>query len=62
MFKTEIRDQYQIFGRYWLPVPNHSRTDVFIFGATETTGEYYDYRINVTAADSASGAGERDPQ
>ena len=60
--KIRFTHQYQKFGPYWLPVSNHSRTDVFIFGATETTVQYYDYRINVTAADSASGAGERDPQ
>lgn len=38
--------RYQKFGPYWLPVLNESKSDVRIFGHTDTVIEYFDYRIN----------------
>ena len=51
--RIHFTHQYRKFGPYWLPVSNHSRTDVLVFGTTETSVEYYDYRINEPVADSA---------
>jgi len=44
--KVEFTHQYGKFGPFWLPVSNHSATQVFIFGRTTTDLEYTNYQIN----------------
>lgn len=60
--KIRFVHEYRKFGAFWLPVSNHSRTDVLIFGATETSVEYYEYQINTSAGDGVPGAGGQDAQ
>jgi hypothetical protein len=44
--KVRFTHSYTKFGPYWLPVSDQSESNVRIFGPTEVTVEYYDYRIN----------------
>lgn len=44
--KVRFTHRYTKFGPYWLPVSDRSDSNVRIFGPTEVTVEYYDYRIN----------------
>lgn len=38
--------RYEKFGPFWLPVSNHSETQVRVFGLTVVDIRYLDYRIN----------------
>ena len=51
--KTSFVHTYEKFGQFWLPVSNHSTSDVLIYGRAEVTVEYSDYRVN---DDRASGS------
>jgi outer membrane lipoprotein-sorting protein len=44
--KVRFTHHYTKLGPYWLPVSDQSDSNVRIFGPTEVTVEYYDYRIN----------------
>ena len=44
--KVRFTHRYTKFGPFWLPVSDRSDSNVRIFGPTEVTVEYYDYRIN----------------
>jgi outer membrane lipoprotein-sorting protein len=48
--KTSFIHQYRKVGQFWLPVSNRSKTDALVFGRTDVTIEYSDYRINPEAA------------
>ena len=54
---TNVRftHRYTKFGPYWLPVSDQSESNVRIFGPTEVTVEYYDYRINQLAGPTDTG-------
>jgi outer membrane lipoprotein-sorting protein len=43
---TKIVQRYQKVGDFWLPLSNQSTTDVRIFGKTDVTIDYFDYRIS----------------
>lgn len=47
--KVRFTHRYTKVGPYWLPVSDQSDSNVRIFGPTEVTVEYYDYRINQLA-------------
>jgi hypothetical protein len=44
--KVEFTHRYTKVGPYWLPASDQSDSNVRIFGPTEVTVEYYNYRIN----------------
>lgn len=44
--KVDFTHEYEKIGPFWLPVRNHSVTQVFIFGKTTTELEYTNYQIN----------------
>lgn len=48
--KVHFVHRYQKVGPFWLPAWNRSKTDVLIFGPTEVTVEYVDYRVNEAAS------------
>lgn len=47
---VRIVRRYTKEGVYWLPVQNYSDADARVFGRTEMTIDYYDYRIAQVAA------------
>jgi len=44
--KVQFTQRYAKVGPFWLPASNYSKTDVWIFGSTEVSVEYYDYQID----------------
>jgi outer membrane lipoprotein-sorting protein len=54
--RTNFVHRYQKIGRFWLPVVNHSVSEVLIFGRTDVTIEYSDYAINQEKAVASSQA------
>jgi hypothetical protein len=47
--KTAFVHKYRRFGPFWLAVSNTSLTDALMFGKTDVSIEYSDYRINEKA-------------
>lgn len=43
---VQIVQRYTKVGPFWLPLLNHSRADVRVFGRTELTIEYFGYALN----------------
>lgn len=56
--RTSFIHQYRKHGPFWLPASNRSDTDVVVFGRTELTIEYSDYRINQEQVKPVVGPGQ----
>jgi hypothetical protein len=57
---TAIVQQSKNFAPFWFPLSNHSETDSFLFGRTEVTIEYSDYRITQNAPENSQPSGNSD--
>ncbi len=55
--RTSFVHRYGKFGPFWLAISNHSETDALVFGRTEVTIEYSDYRINQDRVEKAARSG-----
>jgi hypothetical protein len=55
--RTVFVHRYGKFGPFWLPVHNHSETDVVVFGKTEVNIHYSGYEINHETDNPTTGGG-----
>ena len=54
--KIHFEQRYGKVGPFWLPLSNESRSEVRIFGDSETSIEYYDYQINQAPVETTTGS------
>lgn len=60
--KVRFVHSYEKHGPFWLAASNRSETEVRIFGSTELTIEYLDYKVNQQASRGGSGTLAAEPQ